>query len=89
MVHKTAARSEQTDTKDVSTAKAQTLGATLLTLTWQLAIVIIGPVWLGNWLDNRYHTGQFWTLAGVTLAMFLTTVSIYAAYKALQEAQTA
>jgi len=87
MVHKTAARKESTDTKDVSGPAQQTFAATLLNLTWQLAIVIIGPVWLGNWLDNRYGTHQFWTLAGVVLAMLLAITSIYIAYKALQEAQ--
>ena len=55
MVHKTAARKESTDTKDVSGPAQQTLAATLLNLTWQLAIVIVVQ---SGWVtfDNRYGT---------------------------------
>jgi F0F1-type ATP synthase assembly protein I len=35
---------------------------------WRLALVVIIPVFLGTWLDNKYHTEPSYTLASLMIA---------------------
>lgn len=41
----------------------------VLSMTWQLAIVVILPIIGGYWLDQRLHSSPVATLAGLVLAI--------------------
>lgn len=40
----------------------------VVSLGWQLALAVLVPVIIGNWLDNRYKTGSSYTLAALILS---------------------
>ena len=40
-----------------------------LTMSWQLAIVVLVPVLGGVWVDKAAHTGTVFTLVGLGLAL--------------------
>ena len=54
---------------DRGARRAQSVAAIALTMSWQLLIVVVVPVWLGHWLDDRLHTDPWWTVAGLVLSL--------------------
>jgi F0F1-type ATP synthase assembly protein I len=38
-------------------------------MSWQLAVVVLVPIYGGYRLDMRLHTSPLWTLVGLALAM--------------------
>jgi predicted small integral membrane protein len=46
----------QTTTTDKGAAPLEVFGFALLDIGWQLAVCVIGPLWLGAWADRRYDT---------------------------------
>jgi F0F1-type ATP synthase assembly protein I len=50
--------------------------ALTLSLSWQLAIVVLVPILGGHFLDSKMKTGAWFTLAGFLLAMILMVVVI-------------
>jgi F0F1-type ATP synthase assembly protein I len=49
-------------------AAQATFLASAITMTWQLAIVIIIPIVVGFKLDKHLHSSPLWTLIGLAIA---------------------
>ena len=55
--------------------------APFMNIGLQMALPIIGGVFLGNYLDGKYETGFLWTLILIGIGF---TVSIFTLVKAVQ-----
>ncbi|CAN5124847.1 hypothetical protein BH09PAT3_BH09PAT3_6460 [soil metagenome] len=70
------------------TAEQQLFIGTLLSLTWQLLIVVVVPFVGGHFLDERYDTAPLYTLIGLGLALALAALVTYRGYQTLTQAQS-
>jgi len=43
---------------------------------WRLAVSVLLPVFVGSWLDRRYHTSPLWTFVSLLLALIGSVVII-------------
>jgi len=43
--------------------------AAALTMSWQLAVVVIVPLLIGSWLDSRFKTAPVYTFVGFIVAI--------------------
>ncbi len=62
---KAAAKSPTTTSNGVESLGK--LGIALIDIGWQLAITVIGLLWLGNWADKRYDTKPVFILSALVL----------------------
>ena len=46
------------------------------TISAWIVIPIVFSLFLGNWLDEKYQTGDFFTLTSVAIAFIITCVGI-------------
>lgn len=46
------------------------------TMSWQLALVVLVPLYAGSRLDQRLHSSPVWTLIGFVVAMIGTAVVV-------------
>lgn len=51
---------------------------------WRLALVVIIPVFIGTWLDNRYNSEPSYTLASLFLATGGAVWVIFSTIKQIQ-----
>jgi hypothetical protein len=77
---------EPTDPVPVPTAEQQLFIGTLLSLSWQLLIVVVIPFVGGHYLDERYNTTPLYTLLGLGLALALAAIITYRGYQTLARA---
>ena len=68
------------------TAEQQLFVGTLLSLTWQLLFVVVVPFLGGHFLDQRYDSKPWFTLAGLALALGLAGLVTYRNYDILLKA---
>lgn len=68
------------------TAEQQLFVGTILSLSWQLLVVVVVPFLGGHYLDTRYHTEPWLTLAGLALALALAVLVTYRSYQTLLRA---
>lgn len=61
---------------------------TVISLTWQLFIVVLVPFLGGHFLDVRFDTAPLFTLLGLVLALLLTGAVTYRAYQVLAAGPT-
>lgn len=47
-----------------------TFGITLIDIGWRLAAIVIGSIWLGQYLDNRFNAKPIFSLLSVVLIAF-------------------
>jgi len=60
--------SDKVKSKKVLDPKSQFIGASL-SMSWQLAIVVLVPIVGGYKLDEHYKTSPLWVIVGFALAM--------------------
>lgn len=73
---------KQTST-DLPTAQQQLFIGTVVSLTWQLLVVVLVPFIGGHYLDTRYDTAPLWTLIGLGVALLLASLATYRGYQTL------
>ena len=71
------------------TAEQQLFVGTLLTLSWQLLIVVVAPVVGGHFMDQHFKTDPLYTLIGFGLALSLAALVTYRGYQTLMNGQQA
>jgi F0F1-type ATP synthase assembly protein I len=72
---------------ELPTAEQQLFMGTVVTLTWQLLIVVVVPFVGGHFLDEHLGTTPVWTLAGLGLALILAGLATYRGYQTLAQAK--
>ncbi len=73
-------------TPDLPTAAQQLFVGTIISLSWQLLIVVVGPFLGGHFLDEKYHTTPLWTLIGLGVALLLAGLVTYRGYVTVSNA---
>lgn len=53
----------------------------VLTMSWQLAIVVLVPLFIGNKLDTHFNTAPLWTLVGLVLALICVALIVWRQFK--------
>lgn len=48
-----------------------------LNMSWQLAIVVVVPLALGAWLDQKFDTGNLWVFVGLAVALVASTAVVW------------
>lgn len=86
MERKSKKVSTDTDPVPLPTAEQQLFIGTLLSITWQLLIVVVLPFVGGHYLDERYDTTPLWTLVGLGLALAMAGIVTYRGYQTLAKA---
>lgn len=76
------------DASATQMAKSQVL-ASLLTMSWRLAVAILVPIVIGLKLDSHFGTKPSYVLAGFMLAIALASYMIYVEYQEIQADQAA
>lgn len=66
------------------TAEQQLFVGTVLSLSWQLLIVVVVPFLGGHFLDERYDSSPWFTLAGLLLALTMAVLVTYRGYQTLE-----
>ena len=79
-------KQDPTDPVSLPTAEQQLFVGTLLSLTWQLLVVVVVPFVGGHFLDERYDTTPVWTLVGLVLALVMAGLVTYRGYQTLAKA---
>ena len=54
--------------------------AMALNMTWKLAIVVLAPILLGNWLNHKFQN-VLYLIGGITIAFIGSTLVIRGSYK--------
>jgi hypothetical protein len=72
---------------DLPTAEQQLFIGTVVTLTWQLVIVVVAPFVGGHFLDEKLGTTPLWTLVGLGFALALAALATYRGYQTLSKAK--
>ncbi len=62
-----------------NTNARQAFVVTALNMSWQLAIVVLVPVFVGVQADKHFGTGYIWTFVGLGLALAGTGVVMWRA----------
>src|SRR4051812_39730006 len=52
-----------------------------LSMSWQLAVVVLVPVLVGHWLDDKFTSAPGFTIAGFVLALVLSALVLRLAMK--------
>jgi hypothetical protein len=86
MEHKTKPETPHPAPVQIPTAEQQLFVGTLLTLSWQLLIVVVLPLVGGHFMDDRYNTTPLYTLLGLGLALSLAALVTYRGYQTLARA---
>ena len=86
MEHKTKPESPHPAPAQLPTAEQQLFVGTLLTLSWQLLIVVVAPIVGGHFMDEHYKTAPLYTLVGFGLALTLAALVTYRGYQTLAKA---
>lgn len=73
------------NTPQLPTAQQQLFIGTVLSVTWQLLIVVTLPFIGGHYLDEHFGSTPLWTLVGLVLALALAALVTYRGYKLLSE----
>ena len=73
---------------ELPTADQQLFMGTIVTLTWQLLIVVVAPFVGGHYLDERWGTTPLWTLVGLGVALALAALATYRGYQTLAKAKS-
>lgn len=71
------------DTSAQSVARYRLAGQ-LVSMGWQLLIVVLIPILLGVWLDRRFGSTPSCSLTGFMLAIVLASYLIYREYRTIQ-----
>lgn len=77
----TSASSGKPDNTDVTNFR-NTLLAAALSMSWQLAIIVLLPVIGGYELDDHYKTTPLWTIVGFVIALIGVVTVILRTLKA-------
>lgn len=67
-------------------AKQQFINASL-DMGWRLALTVLVPVFIGAWLDRRYHTSPSWTLASLFIAIGGACVVVWKTLRSINKDQ--
>lgn len=80
-------QSKQPDGSDpqLPTREQQLFIGTVVSVTWQLLVVVLVPFIGGHFLDQKLDSTPLWTLVGLGLALALAAVTIYRGYRTLAE----
>ncbi len=70
-----------------ATSAKQQFVSSALDMGWRLALTVIVPVFLGTWLDNRYHTSPSYTLVALFIAIAGACVVVWKTIKDLSKDQ--
>jgi F0F1-type ATP synthase assembly protein I len=65
-----------------SSGAKQQFVAMALTMSWQLALVVLVPVIGGVQLDKAFHTNRVWTFIGLGVALVGSTLVMWGAVQA-------
>lgn len=79
-------KSDRPSKPTVPTADQQLFMSTMISLSWQLLIVVVVPFVGGHWLDGKLHKTPLFTLLGLGLALALATLVTYSNYQILLRA---
>lgn len=74
-----APRKYNPESKGTSSESASLL-AQVTTLAWNLVIPIVGGVMLGAYIDERYSSGNTWTLSLLVLGVIIAFSNLYNLY---------
>lgn len=66
-------------TKEISSKQRQTFFVMALNMSWQLAIVVLGPIIGGAELDRHLGTGYALTMVGLIVAIVASSVVVWRA----------
>jgi F0F1-type ATP synthase assembly protein I len=73
-----AKKSEKTvdRTAEIARARGEFLSAAL-SMSWQLAVVVLLPLLGGHALDNHFRSSPVWTIVGFVIAVLLGGVVVW------------
>ena len=74
---------KQTKPKELPTAHQQLFVGTMISLSWQLLIVVLAPAIGGHFLDQKTDREPLFTILGYVLAISLAALITYRAYKTM------
>lgn len=68
-VHLTHKEHEAPTTSATSSTKASAVAVLAFNMSWQLLIVVVGPVLAGHWADSHFDISPWCTVAGMVLSL--------------------
>lgn len=80
-------KKDSTEPVSLPTAEQQLFVGTLLSLTWQMLVVVVVPFVGGHYLDERYNSTPLWTLVGLAVALTMSGIITYRGYQTLTQVQ--
>lgn len=65
--------------------REQLFVGTFISLSWQMLVVVLVPAIGGHYLDGRLKTAPIFTIIGFALAISMSALITYRAYKTLED----